>query len=375
MAGTRRVRVSKRRPRHSRATDCRVVGAYGIQLPAHPSLEEVQAEYETVRRNLEGRPVESLIDLPLMTDPELQAAMSLSSDLCSVAYFTDLDLICLLACRVVNISMQHGMSGGSAHACGYLGFFLGRLFHRYAEGYRFAKVGCDLVEKHNFIAHQAKVYIFGAIAAWWTQPVASVIDFSRAAFRVAIETGNRIYACYAPYYSIAALLQRNDPLDAVWRESEMTLDFVRGAKFRDFADAIVTQQRFIATMQGLTTTLCTFSDAQFDEGAFEAQLTADRMPMMVCSYWLVKLKARFLAGDYVAALSAIQQAQPMLSAVVGLLAWFDYFYYTALTVSALYETAPADQQQAWRELLTAHQEQLREWAEIYPPTFADKHTL
>ena len=163
---------------------------FGIDLPAHPSREEVQAEYETVRRNLEGRPVESLIDLPLMTDPELQAAMRLCSDLSSVAYFTDLHLICLLACRVVNISMQHGMSGGSAHAYGCLGFFLGRLFHRYGEGYRFAKVGCDLVEKHNFIAHQAKVYIFAAIAAWWTQPVASVIDFSRAAFRIAIETGD-----------------------------------------------------------------------------------------------------------------------------------------------------------------------------------------
>ena len=38
-------------------------------------------------------------------------------------------------------------------------------------------------------------------------------------------------------------------------------------------------------------------------------------------------------------------------------------------------TASADEQQAWRELLTAHQEQLREWAENYPPTFADKHAL
>ncbi len=34
-----------------------------------------------------------------------------------------------------------------------------------------------------------------------------------------------------------------------------------------------------------------------------------------------------------------------------------------------------DQQQAWRELLAAHQEQLREWAENYPPTFSDKYTL
>ena len=53
----------------------------------------------------------------------------------------------------------------------------------------------------------------------------------------------------------------------------------------------------------------------------------------------------------------------------------DYFYYTALTVAALYEKASADEQGEWRNLLTAHREQLREWAENYPPTFADKHAL
>jgi signal transduction histidine kinase len=53
----------------------------------------------------------------------------------------------------------------------------------------------------------------------------------------------------------------------------------------------------------------------------------------------------------------------------------DYFYYTALTVAALYEKASADEQPGWRELLTTHREQLREWADNYPPTFADKHAL
>ena len=53
----------------------------------------------------------------------------------------------------------------------------------------------------------------------------------------------------------------------------------------------------------------------------------------------------------------------------------DYFYYTALTVAAVFETAAADQQSEWRELLTLHCEQLREWAENNPPTFADKHAL
>jgi PAS domain S-box-containing protein len=46
-----------------------------------------------------------------------------------------------------------------------------------------------------------------------------------------------------------------------------------------------------------------------------------------------------------------------------------------LTVAALYENGTADEQNRWRELLTAHREQLREWAETYPPTFGDKHAL
>ena len=48
------------------------------------------------------------------------------------------------------------------------------------------------------------------------------------------------------------------------RESEKSLDFVRKAGFHDVA-AIVSQQRYIATMQGRTVTFSTFSDAQFDE--------------------------------------------------------------------------------------------------------------
>ena len=87
---------------------------FGIDLPAHPTWEQVQAEYETVWQTLDGRPIESLIDLPLMTDPELQAAMQVLSVLTPAAYFTDFHLFCLLACRMVNVSMQHGMSGASA---------------------------------------------------------------------------------------------------------------------------------------------------------------------------------------------------------------------------------------------------------------------
>jgi PAS domain S-box-containing protein len=348
---------------------------FGIELPAHPTWEQVQAEYETVWQTLEGRPTESLIDLPLMTDPELQAAVQLLSVLGPPAYFTDFHSFCLIACRTVKIGMQHGISDASALGFALLGFISGPVFHRYHEGYRFARLACDLVEKHRFIANQPKVYHAAGTVAFWTQPIETAIDFMRACTRTAIETGDLTFACYGMHQIVPGLLLRNDPLDAVWRESEMALDVAREARYGDAADIIRSQQRFIATMQGRTASFSTFSDAQFDETAFEAQLTGDRMPLMVCFYWILKLKARFLSGDYAEALAAADNAKSLLSIATAQIELLDYFYFAALTVAVLFEKGSPAEQTAWRELLTAHREQLREWADTYPPTFGDKHAL
>jgi signal transduction histidine kinase len=155
----------------------------------------------------------------------------------------------------------------------------------------------------------------------------------------------------------------------------MALDFARTAKFSDVVDLIMSQQRFIARIQNRDATFSTFSDERFDEAAFEAQLTDARTPTVICLHWIRKIKAQYLSGDYAEARAAADKAKALLCTSTVQLQLLDYFYYTALTVAALYEEASADEQSGWRELLTAHREQLREWAETYPPTFSDKHAL
>ena len=348
---------------------------FGIDLPEHPTLEQVHAEYEAVWQALDGRPIESLIDLPLMTDPKILASMRVLSVLAGPATFTDFQLFCLLACCMVNVSIRHGMSGAAAYGYACLGSVLGPNFHRYREGYRIARLACDLVEKHAFTAYETKIYHAMGLTAFWTEPITSVIELRRATTHNATERGDLTFACYGMHQSITHLLTRNDPLDAVWRESEMALDFAQTAKFRDVVDLIGSQQRFIASMQGRDATFSTFGNEPFDEAAFEAQLTAARTPTVICLHWIRKLKARYLSGDYAEAQAAADKAKALLRISTVQLQLFDYFYYAALTMGALYEEASADEQTGWRERLIAHQEQLREWAETYPPTFADKHVL
>jgi predicted ATPase/signal transduction histidine kinase len=348
---------------------------FGIDLPAHPTLDQVRAEYQTVRQTLGRQPIESLIDLPPMTDPKISAAMQVLSVLAGPATFTDFRLFCLLACRMVNVSIQHGMSGASAYAYACLGSVLGANFHRYREGYCLARLACDLVEKHGFTAYDTKVYHAMGLAAFWAEPITSVIELRRATTRRATERGDLTFACYGMHQTITYLLIRNDPLDAIWREAEMALDFARTAKFRDVVDLILSQQRFIASMQGRDATCSTFNGERFDEAAFEAQLTAARTPTVICINWIFKLKARYLSGDYAEAQAAADKAKTLLGTSAVQLQLLDYLYYGALAVAAVFETASAAQQSEWRELLILHCEQLGEWAESNPPTFSDKHAL
>jgi hypothetical protein len=69
------------------------------------------------------------------------------------------------------------MSDASPLGFAHLGEILGPAFHRYQEGYRFAKLAWDLVNRRGFIAPGAAVYHAMAVTSFWTQPMATSIDF------------------------------------------------------------------------------------------------------------------------------------------------------------------------------------------------------
>jgi len=364
---------------------------FGIDLPAQPTPDQVQREYEQVWQALGERSIDSMIDLPLATDPDIQAAMDLMVLLTAATYFGVEQLYFLLICRLMKLSLRYGITGASAYACSGFGSMLCRSFQRYAEGYRFSKLGCELVDKHDFASYKAKAYLVAALNAPWAQPLSVAIELMAAAARAGVETGDFLYTCSAWNMMISAQILQGAPLDAVWRASEMGLAFSRKVKHQGAMDLIDSLQRFIASLQGRTARLSSFdgvraepdaSDgnsfdkATFDEAAFEAKLRQDQHLPLYCRYLLLKMQACFLAGDHAAALAATRTTKALRWTLGGeAVQLLDYHYYAALVMAASYEGASADEQREWRDLLAAHQAQLREWAQNYPPTFHDKFVL
>jgi PAS domain S-box-containing protein len=349
---------------------------FGIKMHAHPSREQFEDAFEEVLRKLEGRSIESLIDLPRATDPDVEAAMQVLSVLYAPAFFTDEMLVGLYTCHMINLTLAHGMTEASPHAFAWFGVVLGHVRGRYAEGYRFARLACDCVEKHGFVGHRARTLFSLELVSLWTRPVSLALDDIRAVFTTAIESGDVAHACFACNHAVTDRLLRGDSLHEIWPETERGLAFARRANFRDVVDILVTQQRFIQNMRGRTISFSTFDGDDFDESCFEQELTSKRMPTMICWYWIMKAQARFMSGDFDMAIRCFEKVRSLLWSSPGHIQLLDYHYFSALTLASVVagdgrsESARAD-----REEIERHCAQLGRWAESCPSTFADKYAL
>jgi predicted ATPase/signal transduction histidine kinase len=331
----------------------------GIAWPTHPTDEEVRQEYDRIRRQLGNRSIESLADLPSITDPVCWAMLDVLTALEEPAYFTDQNLRCLVVARMVNLSLENGNSDGSCVAYVQLGWFVGPRFGDYETAFRFGKLGLDLVEKHGLERFRARVtQCFGYFISPWSRHLRSSVELLRRSFVTAQQAGDLKYAVYGCDRLTTVLLAAGEQLVEVQRQAENAIEFARRAKFGYVVDIIVGQLRFIRTLRGLTPSLASFNDAEFNEDLFEERMEANPHSVFaVCWYWIRKLRARFYAGDYASALAAAAKAKPILLPGIQHFEVAEYLFYAALTQAAAYDSAsPEDQVQQRQVLMAAHQQ-------------------
>ncbi|WP_437594472.1 sensor histidine kinase [Sorangium sp. So ce1000] len=351
----------------------------GVGWPPHPTDADVQQEYERMWRTLGNRPIEELLDLPLMTDPDCRATMDVLSSCDVPALFSDKNLLSLLVARMVNLSLEHGNSDASCLAYVRLGSLLGSHFGDYRAGFRFGKIGLDLMEKRAILRFKARVYfVFWYTINPWTRHVRTSFDPLRRGFHAAQEIGDLTYSSYLSVVLVTLLLTKGDPLDEVQREAEGALEFTRKAKFGLVVDLITGQLGFIRTLRGLLPEFGSFNDDHFDEGRFERRLEDDpRLSIAAGWYWLHKLQARCYAGDDASALEAGAKAQRFLRTSPVFLALTEYHFYSALARAARHDAAPPSAGERSQHLtaLVSHHQQLEVWASSCPENFRNRAAL
>ena len=362
----------------------------GVEWSPHPTDEEVRREYERIRMRVGGRPIEELIGLPLMNDPESLATLDVLVKVFPSALVTDQNLFSMAVFRAVNLSLERGHGDGSCVAYVYFGKIAGPQFGDYEAGFRLGHLGYELVEKRGLKRFQARTYLwFAQFVVPWTKHVHSCRGLIRRAFETATMTGDSTVAMYTFDNLNTNLLTAGDSLVETQRQAEHGLEVAEKARFGHMIDIIKTQLGLIRTLRGLTYQFGSFDDGEISESSLEEHFVANPSAALTeCWYWVRKLQARFFAADYSSALDAAAKARRLLWTSAAMFETAEYHFYDALARAALSGPGiPDSGQNSSSEVrlsrtkeehlraLGEHQKQLALWAENCPENFANRAAL
>ena len=278
--------------------------------------------------------------MPLLTNRDVLDVLDVFTEVVTPSLFFDEHLCSLVICRMVNLSLEHGNSDASCFAYVWFAIIAGPRFSNYKDGFRFGRLGYELVEKRGLQRYQARTYMsFGNIVMPWAKHARAGRDLVRRAFDVAYRTGDLTFAAYSWNELITNFLTVGDRLGDVQSEAENGLEFARRARFGLVVDLITTQVQIIRTLRGLTPTFGCFNDEGFDELRFERHLASNPvLGLPEFWYWARKVQARFFSGDYAAAVDASLNAQRLLWTSPSQFETAEFRFYGALSHAASWDS-------------------------------------
>jgi PAS domain S-box-containing protein len=349
----------------------------GTAWSNRPSRDDVLREYERIWALLGSRQIEELMDLPLVVDPEVLDTLDVFTEIVTPSTLFDEHLSTLVVCRLVTLSLEHGNSDAACFAYVWLAMFAGARLDNYKDGFRFGRLGYDLVEKRGLTRYQARTYMsLGAMVIPWAQHVASGRELVRRAFDAAYRIGDLTFASYSWDQLITICLAVGDPLAEVQTECENGLAFAKRVRFGLVIHLCGAQLGLIRTLRGVTPTLGRLDHDDYSEPEVERNLASN--PNLVFAefyYWTRKVQARVFAGDYASAAEAALKGQRLYWTSAAMFETADFRLYAALAHAGAWNFASPEDQPKHFEALAAHCKQLEVWAEHSPQTFENRAAL
>jgi PAS domain S-box-containing protein len=349
----------------------------GLDIPIHPTEAQAQTAYGQIWSKLDGVGIGELAERPLMTDITSVAMLNVLAKVLPNALTVDKNLMSLIVCAAVDISLERGHCDSSCFAYEYLGFIAAWKFGHFEAGFRFGRLGHELVERKGLRKFQGFVdLILSSCLMPWARHIASCRELVRTTFDVANKTGDRRSAVASCGELVSNLLFAGEPLVETEKEAEVGLEFCRKAAFSDYIDRAKIQAAFIRNLRGLTHPFGSLDDERFDELRMRDHwATQPHLLALEYWYWVRRLQACFFAGDYAAALDASIRAQGLRPESPGALELVEYELYSALTHAAVCDSASPDERRPHLDALAAHLRQLEVWTRHCPENFENRAAL
>ncbi|CAN5711213.1 hypothetical protein BH10CYA1_BH10CYA1_06470 [soil metagenome] len=340
--------------------------ALGMTLPLHPSNQELTSEYEAVWRHLGDRAIEELVDLPLMTNPEMLAAIDILQSLYFSSMIIDRNLFLLVGSRIVNTSLEHGNCSASVLGYAQFGLTLPRLFEKYEEAERFCELSKTLVEQRGLNGYVARMQFMFGLTKFWTVNLRTSQNHLQEAIETAKRTSDTVFTDVCMGHRM---------VNSYFLGTKLTQIVALAEEWQSHRS-----QNALVEVSGLLQLVCqrliepdraTMREKEKEYGQFISSFNR----LLAGLYFVLQLQVQYIYGDYESALESGALAEPLLWAHVTFTGECEYWFYLALALAGNYNNVTETEQTEYLQKLEQHEQLLAVWAQHNAEDFKHKHEL
>ncbi|MBD2515982.1 AAA family ATPase [Nostoc sp. FACHB-973] len=348
----------------------------GIHLPIGPSFEDVQQALAETACKLANRGIEDLVDLPIMSEPEVLAAMQLLATMCASAYLAVPPLFLLIVLKMVDLLVEYGNMMLAPFAYAAYGIILCGVVFEIEAGYKFGQLALILLDRLNAKPIQARTLfaVSNQINVWKTHLKNSLKPLQNC-YQIGVEQGDLEFAGYAAMYFCGYSFAASQPLTELQLHLTSYAQAVKQIKHSAGIDFVEICWQTVLNLVEEVPNPGMLSGQVYNEATRLPQMQQTNFQGGLFYFYLNKLFLCYLFGDANQAMANAVLAQEYLAAMTGAALVAIFHFYDSLCRLAVYCHTDVSKQSQLLEQVAKNQAKMQNWAHHAPMNYLHKWYL
>ncbi|MFN6464579.1 MAG: AAA family ATPase [Nostoc sp. DedVER02] len=348
----------------------------GIHLPIQPTFEDVQQALSKTASKLANRRIEDLVDLPMMSEPEVLAAMQLLTSMCASAYLAVPPLFLLVVLKMVDLLVEYGNMMLAPFAYAAYGIILCGVVFDIEAGYQFGQLALSLLDRLDAKPIQARTLfaVSNQINVWKTHLKYSLKPLQNCS-QVGVEQGDFEFAGYAAMYFCGYSFAVGQPLAELQLHLTSYAQAVKQIKHSAGIHFVKICWQTVLNLVQEVPNPGMLSGQAYDEATRLPQMQQTNFHGGLFFFYLNKLFLCYLFEDANQAISNAVLAQEYLPAMTGAALVGIFHFYDSLCRLAVYSNTDVANQFQLLEQVAENQAKMKNWAHHAPTNYLHKWHL
>ncbi|AFZ26731.1 putative ATPase [Cylindrospermum stagnale PCC 7417] len=348
----------------------------GIYLPIQPTFEDVQQAISETASKLANRPIEDLVNLPIMSEPEVLAAMQLLASMCASAYLAVPPLFLLTVLKMVDLLVEYGNMMLAPFAYAAYGIILCGVVFEIDAGYQFGQLALSLLERLDAKPIQARtLFPVSDQINVWRKHLRESLKPLQDCYHVGIEQGDLEFAGYAAMHFCSYAFAVGQPLSELQLHLTSYAQAVKQIKHSSGIHFIDICWQTVLNLIQAVPAPSILSGRAYEEATRLPQMQQSNFHGGLFYFYLNKLFLCYLFDDGKGAIANAVLAQEYMRAMTGSALVAIFRFYDSLSRLAVYADTDPSKQSELLQQVAENQAKMQNWAHHAPMNYLHKWHL